>query len=573
MRYLWLSWLFGLLSAGEVYAEAQKPTEQVMLVLDASGSMWGQLNGKTKIEIARAAVADLTGAWPAHNPLGLVTYGHRSKGDCQDIETLLPVAPLNRSTYLSKVNALNPKGMTPISAAVMHAAEALKYSEQKATVILVSDGEETCNLDPCEVGRSLEAKGVDFVAHVIGFDVPNPKHQDQLKCLAENTGGRYFNARDAGDLSAALQTLARTPTSSKLPPATATLAAPEQAPILSAIRVRWTGPADTDDFVALSRKQGASYTDYDFARIEKSKPEVTLSAPAVPGVYALRYVSLQRAQPVLAERPIQIVDAEVNIDAPAQVSISQRFKVRARGPFGSGSWVGFAPKGAPIGSYLDYARPTSADGELELSAPANAGEYELRYVLNESERIAFSRAIRVTEGEAQITVAAQVQSGNSVAFTARGPIGSGHWIGFAEKGAPISSYLDYLRPEADVSSYQLTAPSQPGDYELRYVLNESERIITAVPVKVLDGPVTLSAPGSAKAGAVVKITASGPVSGRNWIGFAPQGSDAGAYRDYAYVTQSPLTIELRAPDEPGDYELRYVLNNERVIYKQAFKVD
>ena len=110
------------LSAAALNASAK---ENAILVLDASGSMWGQLNGKSKIEIARAAVADLTTAWPAASNLGLVAYGHRSKGDCKDIETLLPVAPLERAGYLGKVNALNPKGMTPISAAVIHAAEAL----------------------------------------------------------------------------------------------------------------------------------------------------------------------------------------------------------------------------------------------------------------------------------------------------------------------------------------------------------------------------------------------------------------------------------------------------------------
>ena len=61
----------------------------------------------------------------------------------------------------------------------MQAAESLRHVEQKATVILVSDGEETCNLDPCQVGRELEAAGVDFTAHVIGFDVANPEQHKQ----------------------------------------------------------------------------------------------------------------------------------------------------------------------------------------------------------------------------------------------------------------------------------------------------------------------------------------------------------------------------------------------------------
>ena len=145
--------------------------ENVMLVLDASGSMWGQIEGRSKIEIAREAVAGLTARWRAEDALGLMAYGHRRKGDCADIETLIDVGALNAEQYLATVNALNPKGMTPLSQAVIDAAAALRSSEQKATVILVSDGEETCNLDPCEIGRSLEREGIDFTAHVIGFDV------------------------------------------------------------------------------------------------------------------------------------------------------------------------------------------------------------------------------------------------------------------------------------------------------------------------------------------------------------------------------------------------------------------
>ncbi|MGB0135203.1 hypothetical protein, partial [Dokdonella sp.] len=51
--------------------------ENIMLVLDASGSMWGQINGKTKVEIARETVAGVLDTWKADNTLGLVAYGHR----------------------------------------------------------------------------------------------------------------------------------------------------------------------------------------------------------------------------------------------------------------------------------------------------------------------------------------------------------------------------------------------------------------------------------------------------------------------------------------------------------------
>jgi Ca-activated chloride channel family protein len=88
------------------------------------------------------------------------------------------------------VDGISPKGKTPLSESVRRAAAELKYTEEKATVILVSDGEETCNLDPCKVGEELEKQGVDFTAHVIGFSLVKQVQQDQLRCLAEKTGGR-----------------------------------------------------------------------------------------------------------------------------------------------------------------------------------------------------------------------------------------------------------------------------------------------------------------------------------------------------------------------------------------------
>ena len=557
------------LSAAALNASAK---ENAILVLDASGSMWGQLNGKSKIEIARAAVADLTTAWPAASNLGLVAYGHRSKGDCKDIETLLPVAPLERAGYLGKVNALNPKGMTPISAAVIHAAEALKFSEQKATVILVSDGEETCDMDPCQVGRDLEKRGVDFVAHVIGFDVPNPKHQDQLKCLAEGTGGRYFNARDAAGLSDALKTLASTSAAPALPAATATLKAPATTPIQSVITVNWTGPGDKNDFVALARKNGDSYTDYDFAIIDPAKPTVQLTAPATPGELWLRYMSLQRAQPVLAQLAIQVTDLVASIEAPASIGISQKLKVSARGPFSGGTWVGFAPKGSGPESYLDYQRVTAAASEVELTAPATPGSYEIRYVLGENERVLTSKSIEVTEGEAQIKAPTSAHSGELLKFTASGPVDASHWIGFAPKGSPIESYLDYVRPDAASNAVELTAPSTPGDYEIRYVLNENERILAAHSIKIQDGPVQLTVPTSVTAGSEVAISAQGPASRKHWVGFAPVGSAPSSYLDYVYVDATSMNFELTAPEAPGQYELRYVLNNERVVLSKPVTV-
>ncbi len=202
------------------YAQPAAPQGpgQSMLVLDASGSMWGQIGGKPKIEIAREAVASMLGTWPASQQLGLMAYGHRSKGNCADIEMLKAPGALDKASFQQAVNALQPKGMTPISASVRMAAEQLKFSERKATVILVSDGEETCHADPCALGKELEKLGVDFTAHVVGFDIDkNPKAKAQLQCLASSTGGRYLDAKDAGELNKALREVAQAPAPAAAP--------------------------------------------------------------------------------------------------------------------------------------------------------------------------------------------------------------------------------------------------------------------------------------------------------------------------------------------------------------------
>lgn len=178
---------------------------KVMLVLDASGSMWGQIDGRAKIEVARNVIQDLLKDWDSSIELGLSAYGHRTKGECDDIQTLKSVGPVDADAIMKVVSEIQPKGKTPISESVRRAADELKYTEDRATVILVSDGIETCEADPCAVGKALEEAGVDFTVHVVGFDLKE-EEQDSLRCLAENTGGQFLPAKNASGLHDALQT-------------------------------------------------------------------------------------------------------------------------------------------------------------------------------------------------------------------------------------------------------------------------------------------------------------------------------------------------------------------------------
>ncbi|MFQ5571001.1 MAG: VWA domain-containing protein [Rhodothermales bacterium] len=176
----------------------------LLLILDASGSMWGQIGGENKIVIARRVLKDLVGELPGDAEVGLVAYGHRRKGDCDDIETVILMGRLNQEAMIQHVDALDPKGKTPITQAVQEAFASLQSRERGTTVVLISDGVETCGGDPCQAVRDAKASGLSFVMHVVGFDVA-AEDVSQLECAAQAGDGLYFDAQNADALAGALE--------------------------------------------------------------------------------------------------------------------------------------------------------------------------------------------------------------------------------------------------------------------------------------------------------------------------------------------------------------------------------
>ena len=194
-----LAGLFVLLLLGLPALAADK----AIIILDASGSMWAQIEGKPRIEIARETLKQVLEGVPADLELGFMAYGHRSKGDCKDIEMLVDPAPGTAAAISAAADTLSPKGKTPLSAAVRMAADELKFTEDKATVILITDGIETCDADPCALASELEKAGVDFTVNVVGFGL-SAEEGAKVKCLADNTGGKYISAKDADGLKTAI---------------------------------------------------------------------------------------------------------------------------------------------------------------------------------------------------------------------------------------------------------------------------------------------------------------------------------------------------------------------------------
>ena len=170
----------------------------VLFVLDASGSMWGQIDGEPKIDIARRVLGDLVADLPADVEVGLEAYGHNRKDDCADIEMLSAIGS-DRGALKDAIQTLSPKGMTPLTESIKRAAAELREVEGASSIVVVSDGKETCDADPCAAAKAARAGGTDIRIHVVGFDV-TAEEGEQLACIAEGGAGKYFSASNAKEL-------------------------------------------------------------------------------------------------------------------------------------------------------------------------------------------------------------------------------------------------------------------------------------------------------------------------------------------------------------------------------------
>lgn len=198
---------------------AQGCSHDAMLVFDGSSSMaelgFGT-SGTSRIEEARAALVDVMPQVAPVRRIGLLTYGPGAEEVCRGIEIRFTPVIDAGPAVVSGVNELQPAGLTPLTLAVRKAADVLDYKNKAGIVVLVTDGSETCGGMPCSLGATFAATARDLTVHVIGFRLVFDPFSisgvdayeaaaDDLKCLAEKTGGTYVTTDSKDELVDALR--------------------------------------------------------------------------------------------------------------------------------------------------------------------------------------------------------------------------------------------------------------------------------------------------------------------------------------------------------------------------------
>ena len=395
----------GAMTSLSTPAFAQDADSASILIYDASGSMWGQLEGGvSKVEVAREVIGDFFSSRDNSQPLGVIAYGHNRRGDCADIEVIANVGINEPAGLTSSLNRLNPRGMTPITDSLSLAASMIPSTAESADIILVTDGLETCDADPCALAAQLAQEGIAIRAHVVGFGLTT-EEAEAMSCVADATGGLLLTPQSGQELADALNQIA------EVEPAPAP--EPQLQPVAEAFFD--IGPkAEAGHDYTISFEGMARNVDYaGFTRRGEGQPDVSPSygvlggadvgnnpftrrAPLEPGEYDL--ILAVTGQGIIARQPIEVVPPANGFDAIGSVEPDMRFEFGWRGPNQVGQRLVIARPGAAPDDYFPswgYPYNNRQTQRMGLTAPAEPGIYELRYISGNSQEILFSREFGV----------------------------------------------------------------------------------------------------------------------------------------------------------------------------------
>lgn len=175
----------------------------VEIILDASGSMLKKQDGQRRINIAKKALNELINqSIPNNTQVALRSFGHIKADSCEGELMVRPQA-LNKARLVSAINSIKPKNLarTPIARSLELVTSDLATIKGPKLVILVTDGEETCQGDAEKVIQNLRAQGIDVRLNIVGFAIDEYGLKETFSRWANAGNGHYFDAADQAQLS------------------------------------------------------------------------------------------------------------------------------------------------------------------------------------------------------------------------------------------------------------------------------------------------------------------------------------------------------------------------------------
>ncbi len=573
MKRLSLSFLVVLLLSFSFSGFSQAQT-YVQLILDASGSMWNKLeDGSYRISAAKDVLGNFIKGLPTGDlNVGLRVYGATmsamDEGSCDDIQLVVPMNGVDKPGLQTAVDTTKAKGATPIVKALEQAAADFPAEASKKLIVLVTDGEESCGGDLNAVAEKLKAQGIEIDLKIIGFALSN-KAQESFAGV-----GEFVNAADAAQLASALEGAVEEVVAEEPAPVArqaVTLTVPPTAPAGQFVDVSYDGTDLTkDDYLTIVPVGAEDNTLADFEYVDLQTKKLTLTTPFEPGDYEVRYVNDANGG-VLARAPITLEKADITMRVLGEIHAGGNVQVEWTGPDGEADYITIVKADAPEGTYDSY-KYTRDGNPLTLVAAIEPGPYELRYQTDRSgdSGKTFARvAVEVQEAvPVFLQTTPEVPAGGEFEVEWAGPANDSDYITITKPDAAESSYTDYAYMRDGNNPVVISAPVEPGDYEVRYVNEREGKVLGRAKVKVVASSALVQGPSEAMAGSAVEVSVSGSSSESDYMTIVKADANEGAYADYFY-TRDTTTGKLQTSFEPGSYEIRLVNENEGKVMARS----
>jgi len=337
------------------------------------------------------------------------------------------------------------------------------------------------------------------------------------------------------------------------------LTAPDAAVAGSTIQVDWTGPDYQNDYIDIAELDAKDnkYINYTYTR--EGSP-LGLEMPVEPGTYQIRYI-LSQDRSVMASRTIEVTGLEVTVEAQDSAIAGETIVVDWSGPDYQNDYISVAEIGQADNAYKGYTY-TREGSPLNLLLPLEAGDYEVRYILSQDRTVAARRPLRIDPVSATLSAEAQTPAGGMLVVDWEGPGYQSDFIAISEPGQQEGAYKTYTYTR-DGSPLKVQVPAKPGSYELRYVASTiGRKMISKTALEVTPVEATIEVKPTAGPGGVLEVNWTGPGYPQDYLTISKAG-DKG-YISYVYAREgSPILLKL--PDQPGNYEVRYVLGQGRTV--------
>lgn len=269
-----------------------------------------------------------------------------------------------------------------------------------------------------------------------------------------------------------------------------------------------------------------------------------------------------------AAQPPAPVATKASLQAPENAGVATRIEVGWNGPGADGDFITIASPNQPASAFISRAAVREGN-PVKLWAPSDRGRYEIRYTTGRPAKIIGMAPLYVQAADASVGI-----DESSLAIAApfavqwEGPQLEGDFISIAKIGAPPGA-SEFRVPAKDGNPAKLRAPSVPGEYEIRYVLGRGARVLVKVSVTVTAVEATVEPPATAKAGAEFTVAWTGPDYPEDYLCIVaattpPNGPTLSAVR-----ANQGNPAKLRAPKQPGAYEIRYILGRGKHLLASA----